>query len=236
MRWPHRLRVCRSRCMKVLARPSWVLGCVLVSATIPAHAQSEILSDFQSWDELEVSARLSSNVDFSWVSQGRFSAGYSNPATYLTGGDLKVGAGRYLEITPSYYYLGFITVTDRRGQFQVPMLAGTVRDTWRRWTVGDRNRFMGAIGGGSDFWIYVNRPRIDCSVGSSRLGTSLFAWDEMFYVSLFHQWTRNRFASGIKKSLNERWAAEVYYLRQDDSKFQPRRINGLGITLEVRLR
>lgn len=200
-----------------------------------ANAQTE-LSDFQSWDELDVSARVAENVDVSWVSQGRFSTNFSNPATYLTGADIKIRVGPYFEVTPSYYDLGLVSVNDHRGHFRVPMLSATMRKNWVGWTIADRNRFMGAIGGGNDFWIYVNRPRVDWRVGASSMGTTLFLWDEAFYFSLFHGWTRNRFAAGARKEFGKRWAADAYYLRQDDSRIQPRDLNGLGLTLEIRLR
>lgn len=210
--------------------------CGILVATSFAAAQSGILSDFQSWNEVDVSARLAKSVDTSWVSQGRLSTEYPNPETYLSGIDLKLAIGRYLEITPSYYYLGATGLTGRSGHFQVPMLTATARNTWNRWTVADRNRFLGAIGEGNDFWIYVNRPRVDYSLPLARWRTSAFVWDEVVYISLFHEWSRNRFASGLRKSFNEYWATDVYYLRQDDSRIQPRRINGLGVTLEIRIR
>ncbi len=209
---------------------------LLLVATAVGSAQSVKLPDFQNWDELDVSARISRTADLSWVSQGRFSSAYSNPASYLTGADVKVEVARNFEITPSYYYLAYINTADQRGHFQVPMLSATWRDSWGRWTVADRNRFMGAIRGAGDFWIYLNRPRVDYRIGPSRSGMALFAWDEIFYFSVFHGWTRNRLALGIRRMLNERWAADVYYLRQDDNRIQPRDINGVGVTLEVRIR
>src|SRR5579864_4522480 len=217
----------RLNCGRVIRH---LLLCGISAAASFAGAQNAILSDFQSWDEVDVSARLSKNVDTSWVSQGRLSTEYPNPETYLSGIDLKLGIGRHLEITPSYYYLGAIGLTGRSGHFQVPMLTATVRNTWSRWTIADRNRFLGAIGGGNDFWIYVNRPRVDWRVGASSMGTTLFLWDEAFYFSLFHGWTRNRFAAGARKEFGKRWAADAYYLRQDDSRIQPRDLNGLGLT------
>lgn len=218
------------------ARAGLFCAVLLMTTTAISHGQSGEIADFQSWDELDVSARLARDVDLCWVSQGRFSAEFSNPATYLSGVDVKVAAGRFLEITPSYYFLRFISASDRRGHFQVPMLTATARRNWERWVVADRNRFLGAIGTGNDFWIYLNRPRVDYRIGPATKGASLFVWDEIFYFSSFHAWTRNRFAAGARKIFGERWAADAYYLRQDDRRGQPRDINGLGLTFEVRIR
>ena len=200
------------------------------------RAQNLVLGDLQSWDELDVSARVNKTVDFAWVSQGRFSIQYPNPQAFLTGGDLKIGLGHYFEVTPSYYYLGLQSVTGRGGHYQIPMLSATTRVTWKGFTVADRNRFLGALRSDKNFWIYVNRPRVDKSFGPARWGTSAFVWDEIFYFSLFRGWTRNRFAAGVHKQFTENWATDFYYLRQDDNQVQPRAIDGLSVTLELRIR
>ena len=219
----------------------WVLAvifrCLLAVMPLAANGQSSAtpLADFQSWDEVDVSARAARILDIAWVTQGRFSSGYPNPAAYLSGLDFKLSAGSHFELTPSYYYAAFETTSGKKGHFQVPMFAVTVRDTGKNWTVSDRNRFLGAIGSATDFWIYRNRPRMDYNL-SAKLGATVFVWDEVSYFSVFHRWSRNRFAAGLRKTFNEKWAAEIYYLRQDDSVVQPRDMNALGLTLSFRIR
>jgi len=212
--------------------------CFHTIVSLPAHGQSAStrLSDFQSWDELDVSARLSKSVDVSWISQGRFSTQFANPATYLSGAEATIDIGSHLLVAQSCYYLAYQTTTGHSGHFQVPMLSATLKFARERWTISDRSRFLGAIGGGSDFWLYLNRPRVDYTVASPRWGTSAFLWDEVFYFSVFHAWTRNRSAAGVRKTISKKWAADLYYLRQDDSKAQPRIINGVAVTLELRIR
>ncbi len=211
---------------------------VLVLVTIAAVGQNSPprLSDFQSWDELDISARVTDNVDVSWISQGRFSADYANPATALTGAEVAVALGSHVVVAPSYYYLAFKTTSGKSGHFEVPLFAATLRLAHGRWTLSDRSRFLGAIGGGNNSWLYLNRPRFDYQIGPRRWGASAFVWDEVFYFSLFDGWTRNRAAAGMKKVFNRHWATDLYYLRQDDSKTQPRVINGIGFTVEVRVR
>jgi len=212
--------------------------CFFTIQSLSAYGQSAAtrLSDFQSWDELDVSARLAKTLDVSWVLQGRFSTQFANPATYLSGAEATVGIGSHLLVSPSYYYLAYKTTTGHSGHFQVPILAATLKFGRERWTISDRSRFLGAIGGANDFWLYLNRPRVDYTVASPRWGTSAFLWDEVFYFSVFHGWTRNRSAAGVRKAINRKWAADLYYLRQGDSKTQPRVINGVGVTLELRIR
>jgi hypothetical protein len=208
----------------------------IISLSASGQSAATRLSDFQSWDELDVSARLAKNVDVSWISEGRFSTQFGNPATYFSGAEATIGIGSHLLVAPSYYYLAYRTTAGQSGHFHIPMLAATLKVARERWTVSDRNRFLGAIGGGNDFWLYLNRPRVDYTLGSPRWGTSAFLWDEVFYFSVFHKWTRNRSAAGVRKAIHKNWAVDLYYLRQDDSKLQPRVINGVGATLELRIR
>ena len=201
-----------------------------------ACAQGTLLSDFQVWNEIDVSARLGSHSDLSWVNQGRFSTQYPNPQTYLTGVDWKIAMGRGFEFTPSYYHLAAESVTGSSAHFQLPMLSVSARGRWKRTTFADRNRFLGALRKNDNFWIYVNRPRIDREIGCGRWGSSAFVWDELFYFSPFHAWTRNRAAAGLRKEFSDYVAADVYFLRQDDSRVQPRAIVGIGTNLEWRIR
>lgn len=214
------------------------LVCVVASAASGQNTRksASVEADFQSWDELDVSAKVIKNVDASWVSQGRFSTQFPNPETYLSGADLNVSMGSHLVVTPSYYYLAVQTTSGLKAHYQVPMLAGTIKETWEGWTLSDRNRFLGAIGSDGDFWIYVNRPRADYRLGPQKSATSFFVWDEVFYFSIFHGWTRNRFAVGARRAINKQWAADLYYLHQDDGQIQPRAINGVGVTFEFRIR
>jgi len=204
----------------------------------PAGTQNSAppLADFQNWNELDVAAKLSEHLDLSWISQGRFSTQFANPATYLSGLELNAGIGPHLVVSPSCFYLAFKNPAGKEGHFQVPILAVTGKQTWGRWTISDRNRLMGAIDGGNNFWAYLNRPRIDYSVGRGSWHMSTFAWDEMFYFSVFHGWTRNRFAVGARKAFTKNIAADIYYLRQDDARSQLHDFNGLGAALEVRIR
>jgi hypothetical protein len=216
------------------------LGCIAI-ATIAAHGQKPAptpapLSDFQSWNELDISARLSHYLDATWVSQGRFSTQYPNPATYLSGLELRFKVGANLVLIPSYYYLAFKSPEGRSGHFEIPLFTAILQKRWEHWTFSDRNRILEAIGIGMHFWIYMNRPKLDYRVGPSSWGTSVVLSDEPFYFWTFHGWTRNRFSFGGRKTINKCCAADLYYLRQDDSHLQPRDINSLGFTLELRVR
>ena len=124
-------------------------------------------TDWQNWEELDLKTRLSSRLDATWVSQGRFSSQLPNPALYVLGADFNFAISKHLVITPSYYYFAFRTLSGAKDHGHDPVLATTAFARFRALTMSDRNRFIGMLGiaGAQDSWIYGNRPRIDCRIG-----------------------------------------------------------------------
>jgi hypothetical protein len=219
-----------------------MVSCVAIAAaSIQAQAASLASSsratpDFQSWDEVDISARLRADIDVTWVSLTRFSAQLPNPAVYASGVDVNVGVGTHLVITPSYYYIAFRTVSSPWAHTDTPILAATVLESWNAWTLSDRGRVAGILDDGKGYWIYLNRPRVDYAMHWGRWDGSLFAWDEVSYYSIFSKWSRNRAAAGARLACGSRWAVDLYGLHQNDSEPRPHQINGVGVTLELRIR
>ncbi|HEY6331832.1 MAG TPA: DUF2490 domain-containing protein, partial [Blastocatellia bacterium] len=220
-----------------------VFVCVSAFAATPCAAQSSrpaLLrgADFQNWDEFDVSTRVNEIFDITWVGQGRLSSELVNPARFKVGADFNIRVWKYLLITPSYYHFGFRSATDRFGHGNAPILALTPIYEIGRFTISDRNRFIGEIDktGSDSFWVYGNRPKVDYRIGPARWKTSLFAWDELFWYSKYTGLTKNRVAAGGRKVLSDRLALNFYYQRQDDDRSNPAHINTLGVLVELRIR
>jgi hypothetical protein len=220
------------------------IGCCIGLLSTPLNAKQvaqapiEQGKDQQNWYELDVSTRLTSVLEATWVAQTRFSSRLPNPADYVVGADFNFAVSKWLVVTPSYYYFALRRPSNNTGYGHDPILAATLISKWRALTMSDRNRFIGALGvtGDGNFWVYGNRPRIDYQIGPVQRKASLFVWDEFFYFSNRAGWTRNRFAVGGRKAFSDRIAATLYYQRQTDAYVRPSHINTVGVLFELRLR
>src|SRR6202012_4897034 len=128
--------------------------------------------------------------------------------------------------TASYLYIDGFASGGKVQDVQSPFLAAIIKNTVGRWTFSDRNRVVGLFGGGTNYWVYRNRPQIDYCLADDPLADSVFVSDEMFYFANGSGWARNRAEAGLHLSASDDFGVEVYYVRQDSAKSLPHAIDG----------
>ena len=189
-------------------------------------------SDRQIWSELDIRGRVSPGMDLTWslLNRESFRGAHAAAGTRATGLDLNIRLSRHFALTPSYYYAESRTQTGQWLPTHLPTLAANLIFEAQRCVFSDRNRLVGVLSAGQAFWVYQNRPRLDCRIGSGRTASSVFVWDEVSYYSIA-AWTRNRLASGVHVPLSARYTLDVFYMWQRDVRNQPGRVDALGVTL-----
>lgn len=65
-------------------------------------------------------------------------------------------------------------------------------------------------------------------------GAKVFVADEVFYDSLLKQFSRNRFAVGITKTLSKQLAVDIFYMRQNDGFARPGDLNTIWTAWKIK--
>jgi hypothetical protein len=206
----------------------------------PAAAVTEtsaaLHSDSQLWTEIDITLPLLQHLELTWESLARFSSQMGRPVTYANGLFADIAIGDHLTLTPFYSqynvdgYASGIWAHTREPGFDLTIAGGP-----RQCLFSDRSRVYHVLGEATSPWVYRNRSRIDCRLGSEPSPVTLYLSDEFFHYSTFGAWTRHRLLAGARKALNKRCTIDLYYVRQVDQRQLPGVINGLGVTFELRV-
>jgi len=203
------------------------LAAMIESST--AHA------DAQTWSEFDLVTSVGPRTELNVALLERWDLDERDAVTSAVGVDASVKVATHLTLTGSYYYASSRTSSGRWIDSHLPVLAATLAMDAAPCVFSNRTRAVGVITEGRDFWVYQNRPRLDCRLPAALRGASVFLWDELSYYTLFDDWTRNRLAAGIRVPLGKRYLLDIYYLRQHDLRARSANTDVIGITFGWRL-
>jgi Protein of unknown function (DUF2490) len=219
----------------VLLRAVWVSALLALLAP-GVFGQLLPKTDNQFWNDVQLAAPVTKQVDFVVLGTLRLGRGMTHPVDERIGVAFAFKAGKYLTFQPSYLHIATQPIAGRRGLFENRLtFTTTVRFPVRKFTVGDRNQFERRLRGPlGDTTRYRNRLRIEHGIGPTKLNLRVFISDEVFYDWGPNAWVRNRFDVGLSKTFNKHFTGDFYYLRQNDGRSRPGDLNVLGIVWRLR--
>lgn len=192
--------------------------------------------DTQNWNEVEVTVPFGEKVDLVLFGELRVGRNLSHPVDERAGIELAFKPNKYLTFAPSYRRIAAHPVEGRRsGRENRFTLTATVAVPFKGFTISDRNRVDRRLHSSGDTTQYRNRLRVEhpFTIGGRKF--TAFVSDEVFYDSRERTWIRNRFAIGANRKITERFALEVYYLRQNDGFSRPGDLHVIGTSLRAQL-
>ena len=191
--------------------------------------------DVQSWNDVQLSARLRDNIDLLINGTLRLGRHISDPVDERVGTGLLFKINDYLTISPGYIHVFTQTVpgiTRHENRF---FLDGTVHFSFKGFVVYDRNMFERRLRQPVDATRYRNRLRIEHPVRFGRAEVVIFVSDEVFYDWSVNRCVRNRFQIGAGKRFTKEFVGEIYYMRQNDGITRPGDLHIIGTVFKIRL-
>ena len=225
-----------------------LVSLLLAFSARSARAQQETANEL--WPELDVFWKLNQNVRLEFD-------GSSTRDQDQTGFNRKIGT--YLNIyVPRFkpiLFRGISKLDDARMQRirlragyeyhhsfrQTPVIVehrSMAEGTWT-WLfpydllASNRNRFEFRVKNGVFSWRYRNRFKVEKDLNIGNVAVSPFISGEAFYDSAPSAWNRFRFETGLEFPVETYLSIRPYYARQIITYTQVRKVNAVGLTLNV---
>lgn len=218
----------------------FILAFLLFSNRAAAQTtQTDPQDENQVWNETQVFIPLNKKTDLFLVGVLRAGANFTD---FLRPIDERGGAGiafklnKYLTVMPTYVYVAQQPTRTRKNAEHRLILNVTPKFALGRFTFTDRNLIEFRVRHSlSNFVMYRNRLQIDYPVKIGEFGFKLFVADEAWYSTLLETWVRNRISGGIIKQFTPHFAAEFFYLRQNDGRARPGDAHVFGTLFRINL-
>jgi len=222
--------------VNMLIRSILLVSSILVATTAVGQATTPPETDVQEWNDVQITAPVTKNIDFNILGTIRIGRDISRAVDERIGVGFTVRAGKYLSFAPSYVHIGMQPFERRKLWESRLSFATTLRFQTGKFRLSDRNQFERRYRHpGIPSTRYRNRFQVEHPIGRDTIKLSLFASDEVFYDWSVDRWVRNRFTAGVSKVLNTNLTLDVYYLRQNDGLSRPGDLHVIGTTWRIRM-
>jgi hypothetical protein len=211
----------------------------LLAAICAVRADAQTLADdpredLQFWNETQVYLPLHERADLVLFGVLRLGRDLSRPVDERGGAGVALKFNRYLTVTPTWLYVAQQPTAARKNAEHRLILNVTAKFSLGQLAFTDRNLIERRLRNTrADFTMYRNRLQLDHPVKLGRLAFRAFVADEVWYDALQNSWTRNRVSAGIIKQFSPRFAAEFFYLRQNDGRARPGDAHVIGTLFRI---
>lgn len=192
--------------------------------------------DFQSWNDLQITAALNKKVDLLLQATFRIGQNITRLSEVRGGGGLAFKLGKAFSFSPTYLH---IETKNAAGVFHTEhrySLRGTYKFPFKKFSLSHRSIYEYRVRSSGNTWRYrpsltFEKPLPESFIPKARF----FVTEEAFYVSTTGKFSRNRFSLGVSKTINHHLTLDLYYLRQNDGHSHPGDLNVLGTTWKIHL-
>lgn len=210
-----------------------LLGFCAFSVDAQAVAEEE---DFQSWNDVQLTAAMNKQFDFFTQVTARFGKNVRR----LNDGRFAIGfiwkPHKSWSFSPFYWNIGARNAAGRFRTEHRLNLRAIYRFPFKKFGLQHRSWLEYRLRRPLNSWRYRPSLTFEDDVPKKFIpGAKFFITEEVFYDSLLKKFSRNRFTVGINKTLTKKLSLDVYYMRQNDGFSRPGDLNVIGTSWKVRL-
>jgi len=178
--------------------------------------------DTQFWHETQIIFPMRDRVDLMLFGVLRMGRDLARPVDERGGAGVAFKTNKILTIIPTWLYVAQQPTATRKNIEHRLIFNATFKFPLGKFAFTDRNLVERRLRNGrDDFTMYRNRLQIDHPARIGSFKFRVFVADEVWYDSLQNLWVRNRASAGVIKQFSRRFAAEFFYLRQNDGRARP---------------
>src|SRR5215203_2491015 len=223
----------------------FTLTLLLFSAPAIYSQTSELPSEFQSWNEVQLIVPVTHGKDSKGKKFDKITATFTGILRIgrsnwdfldnRAGITLDFRVNKYLTLmTSALYRKDELVKNQRRNETRLDF-GFVLSKTWKNFTFKDRNMYEHRFRNSrADTNLYRNRLVVSHPIKhNDRELFSPFISNEGYFDLKTKKWVQNEFFAGISRKLNSRLTLDLAYIRNDSA---PTNVNGFSTSLKIKLR
>lgn len=201
----------------------------VVALSSAVFGQSSDYEDTQSWNDIQLSIPVHKKVDLVLTTTHRFGEDLSRYNEGRIGAGVSIKFHDRFSMAAGYNY---IESRNTAGSFRTEHryhVNGSYKFPLKKFGLSHRSQLEYRVRASGNSWRYRPSLTLEKALPERFLSkTKVFITEEPFYVSTTGKFSRNRISAGIKKTVNDHFSLDIYYLRQNDGFSRPGDLHVIG--------